>query len=277
VDAYRFTASDPEKRYKTLWRSFAANHVQYGGIRSGDQNYDRHGHVGFAWGARREVLEECPLYELALVGGADHILAHAAVDQIPHPCIEKGYADNLDDVLAWSHKFSEACAIAAGRIAYVPGDLYHIWHGDISNRKYLKRVQDFTGATKDMKRDKHGFYVAKGKKAAYVKKYYRQREVSDIYYDDFDGFDVGFFEDMGYMICDIANLFMQPSYQQDDSVQENTWPDQGPTPDSTPQSEWPAQPPTPDSTPRDADPDVLQDRIDETTNSPLDHNEGNFS
>lgn len=35
-----------------------------------------------------------------------------------------------------------------GSIGYVPGDLYHIWHGDIEKRQYLKRIKDFTPKNK---------------------------------------------------------------------------------------------------------------------------------
>lgn len=46
-------------------------------------DYDIHGHVGFAWGIKRKILDEmiaqgcAPLYDRALIGGADHIMAHA--------------------------------------------------------------------------------------------------------------------------------------------------------------------------------------------------------
>ena len=40
--------------------------------------FDIHGHTGFAWGARREVLDQVPLFDRAIVGTADHIIAHAS-------------------------------------------------------------------------------------------------------------------------------------------------------------------------------------------------------
>lgn len=217
VERWRPTVNNPAQRYKNLWKSFCANHV-IDGI-SGDNNYDRHGHVGFAWGARREVLEECPMYDKALIGGADHILAHAAAGQIPHNCISKSFTENLEEVLEWSKQFYKA---TEGMIGYVPGDLYHIWHGDIANRQYLQRIKDFTAETKELRqKDKNGLYVKPGRNT-YMKKYYRQREVSEIYYDnDFDVFDDGFFfEDMGYTIADIIHLFGRSTYYDDVGDQE---------------------------------------------------------
>lgn len=212
VEFQRGPVNNPTTRHKDMWKSFCANHVIGGSGVSGDHNYDRHGHVGFAWGARREVLEQCPLYDKALIGGSDHILAHAAVGQVPHNCIAKSFTENLDEVLEWSRQFYKA---TGGLVGYVEGDLYHIWHGDIANRQYLQRIRDFTGETKTLsQRDKNGLYVKPGKNA-YMKRYYRQREVSEIYYDDFYDFDAGFYEDMGYMIGDIIRLFGQPSYYDD--------------------------------------------------------------
>lgn len=174
VDNYRDAASEPKYRHKQLWRSFCANFVTTN--LSGDENYDRHGHVGFAWGAKREILDKVPLYDKALIGGADHIIAHAAAGQIIHPCIKNSFTDNLHDVNAWSRLFYMQ---VKGKIGYVKGDLYHIWHGDINKRQYLKRVQEFTSKAKNITiKDGNGLYVTKDKKhIEYMDNYFRNREV----------------------------------------------------------------------------------------------------
>lgn len=204
---------DPEKKTKRLWRSFCANFVDQP-RRSNSENYDVHGHVGFAWGARREVLTQCPLFDRALIGGADHIIAHAAAGQVPHTCIKKGFGDNIEEVLDWSRNFYD---VVQGRIAYAPGDLYHIWHGDIAKRQYLKRIKDFTGeTTKITERDANGLFVA-GERDKYVRSYMKDREVLPNEYNDFEEFDEGFFEDMGYLISDVVQLYTDSQYPQDDS------------------------------------------------------------
>lgn len=167
---------DPKQRHPKLWRSFCANYVttDY----SDDANYDKHGHVGFAWGARREILDIVPLYDRALIGGADHIIAHAAAGQIGHSCMLKSFTDDIDAVNEWSKKFY---SIVRGRISYVKGDLYHIWHGDIENRQYLKRIQDFTPTSKEITEvDENGLYVTKNNENEYVKEYFNHRENVDI-------------------------------------------------------------------------------------------------
>lgn len=159
---------------RRVWRSFAANNrtTSY----SIDSNYDKHGHVGFAWGAQRWLLDEYPLYDRALIGGADHIIAHAAAGHIPHPCIRKSFTDDIEAVEEWSKNFHR---YATGGIGYVPGDLYHIWHGDIEKRQYLKRIQEFTPVTKTItERDDNGFYTTAAA-IPYVTDYFANREVSE--------------------------------------------------------------------------------------------------
>lgn len=163
------------ERHPRVWRSFCANYVTNPANHK-SETYDVHGHVGFAWGARREVLDAVPLYDRALIGGADHIIAHAAAGQIAHSCITKSFTENIEEVNLWSEKFYR---VVNGNIGYVKGDLYHIWHGDIEKRQYLKRIQDFTPKTKQIvNKDKNGLYVTNKKDDKYVSDYFKHREVS---------------------------------------------------------------------------------------------------
>jgi hypothetical protein len=164
---------DPKTRHPKMWRSFCANHNTSSSL-SCDVNYDKHGHVGFAWGARREVLDEMPLYDKALIGGADHIMAHAAAGQIGHSCITKSFTDDIQAVNDWSILFYN---IINGKIGYVKGELYHIWHGDLGKRQYLKRIQDFTSKAKTItERDENGLFVTTNGDDEYVKQYFNHRE-----------------------------------------------------------------------------------------------------
>lgn len=158
----------------TMWRSFCANYVKHIDL-ANDLDYNKHGHVGFAWGAKRSVLDRIKLYDRALIGGADHIIAHAAVGQINHNCITKSFTENINEVNAWSERFYR---IVNGRVGYVSGDLFHIWHGDITKRQYLKRIQDFTPKIKEIsKKDKNGLHVTDDD--TYVNQYFDNREVKD--------------------------------------------------------------------------------------------------
>jgi hypothetical protein len=178
---------------------------------SGDLNYDRHGHVGFAWGARREVLDRVPLYDKALIGGSDHILAHAAAGQIPHPCIAQTFTEVADEVWQWSHDFYRAVGGAPDRIGFVPGDLYHIWHGEVADRQYLHRIRDFMPQAKKIwKKDRNGLWKSNN---PYIRGYYRQREATQIHDDGFHLFAAGFQRDMGYDIRDVHRRFGRPAFE----------------------------------------------------------------
>lgn len=171
VEFARPYCSDSTRRHSRMWRSFAANH---GTGQSGSENYHLHGHVGFAWGARREVLDQVPLFDRALIGGADHIIAHAAVGQIPHPCITKAFTENLDEVVAWSHQFY---GVTGGRLGSVPGDLYHLWHGSLESRQYLQRIREFSPRLEEIvEQDDSGLYIYDDHDH-YMQTYFRQREV----------------------------------------------------------------------------------------------------
>lgn len=167
-------ASDKTKRNPQLWKSFASNYAQKK-TEASSENYDEHGHVGFAWGARRAVLDLIPLYDKALVGGADHIVAHASVGQIPCSCITNSFTADIDAVNAWSKEFYN---VTKGRLSYVNGDVYHLWHGDVNKREYLKRVKEFTPVSKNItEKDEHGLYTTNDQKAKqYVKGYFERRE-----------------------------------------------------------------------------------------------------
>lgn len=169
-DAKSLMNGEPSVRHPRLWRSFAANYVTTN--YSDDHNYDKHGHVGFAWGAQRSLLKEMPLYDKALVGGADHIIAHAAAGHICHNCITKSFTEDIDAVTKWSKKFFKK---TKGKLGFVKGDLYHIWHGALESRQYLKRIKEFTPIAKNInKKDKNGLYITEDD--TYVKNYFKHRE-----------------------------------------------------------------------------------------------------
>ncbi|WP_373545222.1 hypothetical protein [Chamaesiphon sp.] len=166
----------PNQENRKVWRSFCANFVDTDLWQ--DPAYDRHGHVGFAWGAKRAVLDKIRLYDRALIGGADHIIAHAAAGQINHSCIAKSFTDNLDEIEAWSREFH---SIIQGKIGCVKGGLYHLWHGDIAKRDYLRRIQKFTPLSRNiLRRDRNGLFETDDVAVVeYMEDYFDRREVTE--------------------------------------------------------------------------------------------------
>ena len=93
-------------------------------------NYDLHGHPGFAWAARRELLAAHGLYDRAIMGMGDLIAAHA-------------FADGKDYLRGRHFSFRQIApkerpvigewgvAVAAatgGRLAATPGRALHLYH-----------------------------------------------------------------------------------------------------------------------------------------------------
>lgn len=203
VEDARRHCSFQARRHPAMWRSFAANAATTG--LSGSPHYDVHGHVGFAWGARREVLEAVPLYDKALMGGADHLMAHAAAGHIPHPCIAQAFPDVTQEVEAWSRTFYAA---TQGKVGYVPGDLYHLWHGDVAKRQYLARIKQFAPYQRTLtERDAEGFWDVPDAEDM-VEDYFATREVGEA--DDYQGYDAGFEAVMGYPVSAVPTMFGPP-------------------------------------------------------------------
>jgi len=175
VDEAEQTCSIKELRNPKMWRSFSANYAD--DLYWKDEDYNVHGHVGFAWGATRDVAE-FGLFDRGLVGGADHIMAHAAAGQINHPCITKAFNNDLKIIEEWSKRFSK---IVDGKIDFVEGDIHHIWHGDLEKRQYLKRIKDFDKMSPGIQnKDHNGLYTTNDPTATdYVMNYFLTREVVD--------------------------------------------------------------------------------------------------
>ena len=106
----------------------------------------RHGETGLGWAAQRHVIGAAGLYDASVVGGGDHVMAHALCGGWLSPCI-----DNLFGVDTPHRRHADAWAArlpreVIGDVAYTSGTAYHLWHGDHTNRFYKTRhetLQDF--------------------------------------------------------------------------------------------------------------------------------------
>lgn len=138
-------------------------------------NYDLHGHVGFVWAAELANLKKVGLYEKALTGGADHIIAHATVNQMHEKDITEVYISNIDEVKSYMKNWYR---VHGENLSYVKGNLFHLYHGELKKRNYYKRIKEATPQHKKIKKkDKNGLYVPTKKAAETYEEYYNQREV----------------------------------------------------------------------------------------------------
>ncbi|MGE3277001.1 MAG: hypothetical protein AB7O67_17960 [Vicinamibacterales bacterium] len=114
-------------------------------------DFDRHGHTGFAWAARRDLLATHGLYDRAILGGGDFIAAHAFAADADYLRGRHWIARDLTPaerqaIAAWGRPVAAA---TGGRIGWTPGRVLHQYHGPASGRRYVERMQILRAANFD--------------------------------------------------------------------------------------------------------------------------------
>ncbi len=95
-------------------------------------------HPGFAWAMRRETYDAIGgFYALSILGSADRYMAHGFIGDAGPFIKGKGFSEPLvRSVLSWQDR---AYAIVKGNVGFLPGTIYHFWHGSKKNRRYIER------------------------------------------------------------------------------------------------------------------------------------------
>lgn len=136
--------------------------------------------MGLAWAARRDLIERHGLYDAAILGSGDRVIANAAFARfdLGARCLEMNAAQQAH-YLRWAEPFSQD---VGGRIGAVDLQVEHLWHGALRNRGYSERHRglapfDFDPAS-DLSRDEAGCWRwGSGKPAMhrYVREYFSGR------------------------------------------------------------------------------------------------------
>jgi hypothetical protein len=100
----------------------------------------RHGHTGFAWAARRDLLTRHRLYDAAIIGNGDHLIAHAIRGDWGTSCISRvaPTREFIDHYFNWAVPFHQE---VKNNIGNLRGEIHHLWHGELKNRSYIRRSQ----------------------------------------------------------------------------------------------------------------------------------------
>eukprot|EP01022_Parablepharisma_sp_SALTPOND_P000897 TRINITY_DN105212_c0_g1_i1.p1 TRINITY_DN105212_c0_g1~~TRINITY_DN105212_c0_g1_i1.p1 ORF type:complete len:419 (+),score=32.97 TRINITY_DN105212_c0_g1_i1:107-1258(+) len=130
-----------------------------------DNTPQTRGQPGLCWAARREVLERLGgLLDFTITGAADKYMAYAftgMLNMTAYP-INGAYKKAIKK---WQVMADE---LVRGSVDYVPGTVYHYWHGTRKNRQYYIRecmLRDFGfDPTTDLVRGKSGLYQFTGNK-----------------------------------------------------------------------------------------------------------------
>jgi hypothetical protein len=112
---------------------------------------DRHNCYGMAWAARRRTIGACGHYDRNIVGGGDAVHVFAALSRLDDYWNLRSNTEKQKlDIVAWAQK-----AASVGLLAHVDSleqQVYHLWHGSLSDRNYRGRYDILT---------RHGFDPAK--------------------------------------------------------------------------------------------------------------------
>ena len=98
-------------------------------------DYRRHGHTGFAWAARRELIERHGLYDANLLGNGDTDIAHALFGSTNYWGQQKLGQSARSHLRRWAEPFT---ADVARSVGCVDGVVSHLWHGSPQHRLYDK-------------------------------------------------------------------------------------------------------------------------------------------
>ena len=94
---------------------------------------------GFAWAGKRALLQHQSFYDAAILGGADGLMFLAMYGLFAE-AINRSSLNIVSGIhyLRWAESFHKA---VAQRVGYIPGKIYHLWHGDRKDRKYRDRYR----------------------------------------------------------------------------------------------------------------------------------------
>jgi hypothetical protein len=135
---------------------------------------------GFAWGARREFLQQHGFYDACIIGGGDRAMICAA-----HHCFEELMQRHRMSEPAQQHYASWAKPFydgARAQVGFLDAEIYHLWHGDTRLRttrmrhEGLQRFQ-FDPLT-DLTLDENGSWrwnSEKHKMHEYIRDYFASR------------------------------------------------------------------------------------------------------
>jgi len=103
------------------------------GIKHEGINYP---HPGFAWAITRKAYDKIGgLYEVAILGSGDHIMAKALLGKGLTAIVPESHQDYKDTISTFQDKAQSL------RFGYTPGVIRHHFHGSKKNRKYTERWQ----------------------------------------------------------------------------------------------------------------------------------------
>jgi hypothetical protein len=127
------------------------------GVPEGNNGRARHS-PGLAWAFRRELLDRHGLFDGCVIGGGDTAMACASWGAFD--AVEERHAMNARQrsyYRAWAEPWYES---VRGNVDFIDGKLFHLWHGEIADRRaaarHLQLVEHDFDPHRDLARDGDG-------------------------------------------------------------------------------------------------------------------------
>jgi hypothetical protein len=141
--------------------------------------------AGLAWASRKDTLDEYGLYDACIVGGGDRAILFAALGMFDHLAQAREMNPRrTQHYLAWARPFFNQIKC---RVGYIPGRVFHLWHGDLNNRRHRDRHPLFArfdfDPFVDIVVDRNGCWRWNSDKTemhAFVQHYFESREEDGI-------------------------------------------------------------------------------------------------
>ena len=146
-------------------------------------DFAAHGHTGFAWAAHRAILEKVRLYDACIAGSGDHMMAHAFYGDWHSACVDRILCRNSFHVSHFERWCRAVYPLVRAKVGFTRGAIYHLWHGETTDRRYVLRNRELAAFGFDPVRDirvgPEGLWEWTGKKSGlpdWARSYFKQRK-----------------------------------------------------------------------------------------------------
>jgi hypothetical protein len=96
---------------------------------------------GLAWASRRDFLERHGLYDACIIGGGDKAILSAALGTFDDFVRTREMNPrSVEHYREWAKLYFKE---VQGRIGYIRGGIFHLWHGDLHNRRTRETLRLF--------------------------------------------------------------------------------------------------------------------------------------
>jgi hypothetical protein len=149
-------------------------------ILRGNMRLDKRISSGLAWVAQRAILDKHGFYDACVMGSGNRAITCAMMgrfdDAVHYLQMNPNWAGHY---LAWAQPLFDS---VQGSVGYMPGGLFHLWHGDLKNRRYAERHKFLSDSgfdpTKDIFIDGNGVWrwsASKTNMGNYIRGYFESR------------------------------------------------------------------------------------------------------